>query len=83
MWNAQPVMERSMPPEQEHRHCRRPTAQEMASGRAYMDPRARASIVYVAGAVGVDGDSRRRPALEDARVDSRTYLSRHGRSRRV
>ena len=48
----QPAMWRDMPPETE-RHCRRPTPQEVASGRAYMDPRVRATVSYVAD--GQDG----------------------------
>ena len=78
----QPAMWRDMPPETE-RHCRRPTLQEVASGRAYMDPRVRATTSYVAGSQ--DGEaqmSRSVATLVDARVDSRTYLSRHSRTRR-
>lgn len=83
MYYGEPAMERGMPPELERRYCRRPTPQEVASGRAYMDPRVRATAVYVAGEAAAEGESRRGPALVDARVDSRTYLSRHSRSRRL
>jgi hypothetical protein len=79
----QPAMWRDMPPETE-RHCRRPTPQEVVSGRAYMDPRVRATASYVAGdrdgAAPMRGSS---AALVDARVDSRAYLSRTSRPRRA
>ena len=83
MWNVEPAMQRGMPPELERRYCRRPTPQEVASGRAYMDPRVRGTGSYVAGEENFGDEDRRSPVLEDARVDSRTYLTRHRRDRRI
>lgn len=82
MWNVDPATRRAMPPETDRRHCRRPTRQEVASGRAYMDPRARATASYVAGEESVDGTSSRTAIVVDARIDHRTYLSRNSMKRR-